>query len=272
MSTTKRHGLKLVEVLVIVAVCLILIGLLLPATRRVRDAASRMQCANNLKQIGLGLHSYHDVHSSAAFQSNEIEERENTGFFPTGCVGVGDSPERRLSWMVSLLPYLEQDQLYKQLKLDEGYQGNLSHTQQQIRTFLCSPSTKDTDPITHYVAMAGIGLDAAERPAGAPGNGFMGFDRVTNMDSIKDGTSNTVAIMETRRDLGPWAQGGMATLRGFDPDGENWEGDGNGYHQQIIGLNCAMADGSVRFRNFPIPTREFAAAITIAGGEALQWE
>jgi hypothetical protein len=137
--------------------------------------------------------------------------------------------------MVVLLPYLEQHSLYQQIDLEKGYAGNLTVVQTGIRTFLC-PELKDAamaDAVTHYVAMSGIGCDAAKRPAGASGNGFMGYDRLTSLSMIKDGTANTIALMETRSSVGPWARGGFSTLRGFDPDDLPLYGDGRpfGGHQ-----------------------------------------
>src|SRR5205823_13834646 len=85
---------------------------------------------------------------------------------------------------------------------------------------LLCPASKEAgagDAVTHYVALSGIGREAARQPAGAAGNGFMGYDRLTAEADLKDGTANTIALMETRFGLGSWARGGPSTLRGFDP-------------------------------------------------------
>lgn len=119
--------------------------------------------------------------------------------------------------------------------------------------------------MTHYVAMAGIGRDAASRPAGAPGNGFMGYDRLTTMAMIKDGSSNTIALMETRVNVGPWARGGASTVRGYEPADEPPQLFG----EHAGGLNVGMGDGSVRFLHFPLKSKQLAAAITIAGDEPI---
>jgi hypothetical protein len=116
--------------------------------------------------------------------------------------------------------------------------------------------------------LSGTGHDAARQPAGAAGNGFMGYDRPTSMAMIKDGASNTIALMETRVGLGPWSRGGSATVRGFDPAGVSLGGDNppfGGLHSGAI--NVAIADGSVRFLRSSIDPRRLVAAITIAGGE-----
>jgi prepilin-type processing-associated H-X9-DG protein len=172
--------------------------------------------------------------------------------------------------MVAVLPYVEEDNLYRKFDLEKGYAGNLPTGQVGIKTFLC-PSGKEIgtlQPVTHYVAMAGIGPHAAEQPAGTAGNGFMGYDRLTSAKMIEDGTANTIALMETRTGLGPWARGGASTLRGFDPADVPPLGDNRpfgGLH--TAGMNAAMADGSVRFLSYSIDAKQLAAAITIAGGE-----
>ena len=95
----------------------------------------------------------------------------------------------------------------------------------------------------------------------------MGYDRLTSLAMIKDGTSNTIALMETRSGLGPWARGGSSTLRGFDPADVPLHGDQRPFGGHQGGMNAAMADGSVRFIRSSIDPKKLAAAITIAGGE-----
>ena len=171
--------------------------------------------------------------------------------------------------MVALLPHVEQDPLYRQFDLEKGYAGNLPAVNTPIKMFLC-PASKEAatlDAVTHYVAMSGIGRHAAEQPAGAAGNGFMGYDRLTSVAMITDGTSNTIAIMETRVGLGPWARGGASTLRGFDPAYVPLHGDNRPFGGHSDGMNAAMADGSVRFLRSSIDAKRLADAITIAGGE-----
>src|SRR5215468_155294 len=122
MRRTARGGFTLVELLVIFAIIGILIALLLPATRRVRDAPERIKCQNNLKQLILACHNYESMRSSQPNGSSDVFAAHS---FPPGCIGPGATPEERLSWMVALLPYLEQDSLYRQLDLEKGYSGNL---------------------------------------------------------------------------------------------------------------------------------------------------
>ena len=103
LSTGKGCAVNLTELLAVVVVIGVLIGLLLPATQSAREAARRMSCSNNLKQIGLALHNYHDIYKQ----------------FPPATIGPYNVPrERQFSWLVALLPYLEQQGMYDALRLD----------------------------------------------------------------------------------------------------------------------------------------------------------
>jgi prepilin-type N-terminal cleavage/methylation domain-containing protein len=269
VSRPARDGFTLVELLVVIAIIAVLIGCLLPATRRVREPAARMQCQNNLKQLMLALHNFESTGRPAPYPSSgHPDAPAGERSFPPGCFGPGKT-EERLSWMVALLPHLDQDSLSRQFDLEKGYAGNLPAAQTRIKTFLC-PAAKEAesvDAVTHYVAMSGIGYAAAGQPAGAAGNGFMGYDRLTSLALIKDGTSNTIALMETRFGLGPWARGGASNLRGFDPADVPWHGDQRPFGGHADGMYAAMADGSVRFIRSSIEAKNLAAALTIAGGE-----
>lgn len=270
MSRSKRDAVTLLEVLVVIAIIGILIGLCLPAVRRVREPAARAKCQNNLKQLIEAFHSF-EANSGrpVSHPSTSNPGASTERHFPTGCLGAGTTAEERLSWMVALLPYLEQSSLYEQFDINKGYAGNLKAAGTTIKVFFCTAGQETTpgSAVTHYVAMSGLGRDAAGRPAGAAGNGFMGYERLTSFEMIKDGTMNTIALMETRVGLGPWARGGASNLRGFDPANVSLYGNGLpfGAHDKVT--FAAMADGSVRYVSKSIDPNRLAAAITIAGAE-----
>ena len=95
---------------------------------------------------------------------------------------------------------------------------------------------------------------------------------VVKVPMIKDGTSNTIALMETRSGLGPWARGGASSVRGFALSDLPAIGDHRPFGGHTRGVNVAMADGSVRFIRDTIDPKILAAAITIAGGESVDWD
>lgn len=273
MSRSSRSGFTLTEVLVVLGILAILAGLLLPAVRRVRVPAARMQCQNNLKQLMLAVHTYEStglpVESPPAVEGGRL-----VPLFPPGCFGPGEMPEQRLSWMVALLPFLEHEDLYRQFDRTAGYDGNLPPAQTPVKVFTCPAGTSNPpEPMTHYVALSGIGHAAAAQPEYAAGNGFMGDDRPTSFASITDGTSNTIAVMETCRDLGPWARGGASNLRGFDPADSLPVGENRAFFGEHSAMtHAAMADGSVRTLLSSVDQKHLAAAVTIAGEEPLDFD
>ena len=108
-----RSGFTLIELLVVIAIIAVLIALLLPAVQSAREAARRMQCTNNLKQIGLAIHNYHDVQNR--FPSGFI-------FQAPGMANRADRPNRAagFSWHTFILPFVEQANLYNQLNFQLG--------------------------------------------------------------------------------------------------------------------------------------------------------
>jgi|TARA_R110001592_G_scaffold363237_2_gene682032 prepilin-type N-terminal cleavage/methylation domain-containing protein len=210
----RRFGFTLIELLVVIAIIAILIALLLPAVQQAREAARRSQCKNNMKQIGLALHNYHDVYVK----------------FPIGSRYPNDQPN---NWRFALLPYMDQANIYEKAKTGPGsdvdfweggggtYNGDTLLFKDKVITpiFMCPSSS---DPAISYAngelgqgsqshMYVGI-MGAYPDPAGnsnvayetqynsfATNNGTLLINECRGLRDITDGSSNTIIIGEQSR-------------------------------------------------------------------------
>jgi prepilin-type N-terminal cleavage/methylation domain-containing protein/prepilin-type processing-associated H-X9-DG protein len=319
----QSRGFTLIELLVVIAIIAVLIALLLPAVQQAREAARRSQCKNNLKQVGLALHNYHDTFM----------------VFPYGTANtssnIGDAPPapapllNHTGWPL-LLPYMDQAPLYNQFNFnwamgtfsnsgaavmggsDPAVNTNLNLSKTILNVLLCpSDSGPRTYPQVHPKygcgvadsALSSYGFNVADNLGnggilwsvlpviGVPRTMF-GVNSNCSMRDITDGTSNTVAVVETTLDvadgkLSPWAcsaHTGQGIALGSSNGVNNWAccswdsppfpaskykigrngtwGSPGSTHTG--GLQILMGDGSVRFlsENINANTRTYLALIS----------
>lgn len=199
MKAASRTGFTLIELLVVIAIIGILIALLLPAVQKVREAAARIHCQNNLKQIGLALHNFHDVYKKLPPGYASQVASDNSDLGP----GWG--------WAAHMLPYIEQDNVYKQIDFSADIgaavnAGARTRVLEMLRcpaerlppdTFVASKTVVDI-AFCSYVGMFGTGEVADD-----PGNGTGVFFRNSRvkLTDITDGTSNTIMVGERHAKL-----------------------------------------------------------------------
>ncbi len=210
----KRKGFTLIELLVVIAIIAILVALLLPAVQQAREAARRSSCKNNLKQIGLALHNYHDTHRTFPMGNQRQDNRASCGHSSEASFAAN-----RTLWGAHILPFLEQTALYEQIDFGQGGTGpectgpgsgrggaNTAALQVELAAYRCpsDPGSKldtgETDGPTSYLAC--IGANVRQRAKSGPGNFMNDGDSVLFLNSktkfrdITDGSSNTMVISE----------------------------------------------------------------------------
>jgi hypothetical protein len=224
------------------------------------DANRRKSDWMNLVHIGIALHNIHDVE----------------GHFPPGTSSLGNLPvEKSFSWMVAILPYIEQANVYQAIDRTQPWDSpkNKWCADCSMRIYL-SPAHSGSAlltspqglPLTHYVGVAGVGLEAAELPLGHLQVGIFGYNRQTRLADITDGTSCTLMVVDTGENNGPWIAGGPATVRGLDPARKPYVGRSRQFGRAGVAM-ALYADGSVHPIAESIDSEVFEALATIHGGE-----
>ncbi|OWK38191.1 DUF1559 domain-containing protein [Fimbriiglobus ruber] len=181
----KRVGFTLIELLVVIAIIAILIGLLLPAVQKVREAAARTKCTNNLKQIGLALHAYHDSYSN----------------FPSGFYLSGTF--QSTGWQLQLLPNLEQAPLWNQcvayLTLNSGDTNSYPAAGFVMSTYICPSNPRPTvinSGGVNYELTSYQGCSGTSSNTPISGDGMLYAGSKVRFTDVTDGTSNTIAVGE----------------------------------------------------------------------------
>ncbi len=194
----QKQGFTLIELLVVIAIIAVLIGLLLPAVQKVREAASRIKCSNNLKQIGLALHNYMDT---------------NNGLPPNGNYtynGSGITTTNAWSAMARVLPYIEQENLFRAIDFTQSYNVQVGVSSKRVATYVCPSEVNDkgfgTDPtygnkhwIITYATNEGTWAVLTQKAtAMRGGDGAFAPNRGFRPGDFTDGMSNTIGITEVK--------------------------------------------------------------------------
>ena len=284
-----KRAFTLVELLVVIAIIGILVGLLLPAVQAAREAARRMQCSNNLKQLGLAVHLYHDAHK----------------VFPPQMLNVSTNNDRRWGWGSCLLPFVEQTALYNILRPDGGRQipvattlfGGVPLLQTPVPVHVCpSDSGGPTNQFHPSVSASSNANNWYSKSNYVCNQQIMryraGFGGACfSIKDATDGTTNTLMLAERRLNISSqqrypgsivWgtAQGtgdSANTFHAAHPINtrstcNDYDADGNDPTRtrfavssaHVGGAQFAMADGSVRFISQNIPLNPAATARALA--------
>jgi len=303
-----RQGFTLIELLVVIAIIAVLVGLLLPAVQKVREAAARTQCTNNLKQLGLALFSYHD-------QSRSFPPASYSGSVTNPPPAIGWTPP--VAWMYFILPNIDQAPLYNQIDRTKGWTGNTGVNSSLITLLQCpaAPTGRvgaGNNQVTDYAATVNFSTTTVNALLGTgyaadpTGFGVLGIDTKRKVTDINDGSSSTLLLAESAGHEQLWTLGVLAnpgpapagpTGGWADPGGSNLSdvqgfqlatkarpgadcavnctnggvggGEGEIYGFHPGGANALFADGSVRLIPARLNLQYVIGMITRVGNENL---
>jgi hypothetical protein len=207
---------------------------------------------------------------------------QQDGAIPPGAVSLNAEknprPVQRVSWLATLLPYLGYQELHDQISFADEWtdKKNIPIAATIVDAFLdpLVPQRRwkgyplDGVALTHYVGMGGVGAEAPRLPKEHPKAGIFGYDRKTALEDVRDGTSNTIMMIQVRDVFGPWIEGGGATVRAAQS--QPYIGSTSGFGSPgDQGVMAIFADGSVRFIKKDIDPKIFEALCTMNGGESV---
>ncbi len=202
--TVRRRAFTLIELLVVIAIIAVLIALLLPAVQQAREAARRMQCKNNLKQIGLALHNYHDAYNT---------------FPPAMCLTLSGANYGQWGPQARLLPFLDQANLQKLIDFSLPYDTQLAVVKVRVPTYMCPSEPNDRKSIEDGIEQypinygANFGTWMVFNPVtGQPGDGAFGPNGKIGTRDFIDGTSQSLAFSEVRAFQAIIKEGGSPTI------------------------------------------------------------
>ncbi|WP_145262102.1 DUF1559 domain-containing protein [Calycomorphotria hydatis] len=218
MNRSVRAGFTLIELLVVIAIIAILIALLLPAVQQAREAARRSSCKNQLKQLALALHNYHDTHFAfpigQGYDLSKLVDDTNADHFCSAETGSGG---RRAPWTVLILPFIEQTALYKEFDMESSFislyptsgtgSGNDVPSHEVVSAYHC-PSFPSPDKLhTNYFGVMGGGANLSACRSNSNGrnfwtNGILYLNSKIKIKDVTDGTSNCFILGESKYQLG----------------------------------------------------------------------
>ena len=230
----------LIAVIGTVTVGGVLVALLLPAVQAAREAARRMQCSNNLKQVALAMHNYHDTYKSLP-PAYTVDENGN----------------KLHSWRTLLLPFMEQSPLYDQIDLDKPWDApeNQHIAETVIPAYACPSDPNLAMPYTNYMVIVGP-------------NTLFEDDQGARFADVTDGTSNTILVVEVEGQQVPWMEPTDLSFEQMQLAINGGTTEPGSHHPG--GMQAALADGSVNFIADSIDIDVLRRLITRNDGEPVR--